>query len=346
MAPKHHGDLIVTTENDELLPNQADLPGPVIKDEKLPPQCHQIVWRNVILFIILHTGALVGIYTATLCSPATWAWTVVYALCSALGVTAGAHRLWAHRTYRAKLPLRIFLAICNTAAFQNHIYEWSRDHRVHHKYSETHADPHNVNRGFFFAHMGWLCVRKHPDVISKGRKLDLSDLVADPVVMIQKRFYLPGVALFCFTLPAVIPHLFWGESLINAYFFSSLLRYAMLLHFTWCVNSVAHLWGSRPYDKTISPVENIFVSMGAAGEGFHNYHHTFPQDYSTSEYGWKFNMSTMFIDVMAAIGQAYNRRKISPEIVLMRKLRTGDGKKTDWEPRDENAGKVDDKKSD
>lgn len=71
--------------------------------------------------------------------------------------------------------------------YQNDIYEWSRDHRVHHKYSETDADPHNASRGFFFAHIGWLLVRKHPDVIENGQKLELSDLKNDRVVMFQRR---------------------------------------------------------------------------------------------------------------------------------------------------------------
>ena len=71
--------------------------------------------------------------------------------------------------------------------FQNDILDWSRDHRVHHKYSETDADPHNAKRGFFFAHVGWLLVKKHPDVTEKGRGLDFSDLYADKIVMFQRR---------------------------------------------------------------------------------------------------------------------------------------------------------------
>lgn len=104
-----------------------------------------------------------------------------------MGITAGAHRLWAHRTYAAKLPLRILLMIMQTTALQNHIYEWTRDHRVHHKFTETDADPHNAKRGFFFSHVGWLMVRKHKDVFIKGKTVDLSDLEADPVVMFQKK---------------------------------------------------------------------------------------------------------------------------------------------------------------
>lgn len=106
---------------------------------------------------------------------------------SGIGITAGVHRLWSHRAYKARLPLRIFLMLCQSLAFQNSIYEWTRDHRVHHKFTDTNADPHNSRRGFFFAHMGWLMCKKHPDVKEKGKQIDMSDLEADPVVMFQKK---------------------------------------------------------------------------------------------------------------------------------------------------------------
>lgn len=104
-----------------------------------------------------------------------------------LGITAGVHRLWSHRAYKARLPLRIFLMLCQSLAFQNSIYEWCRDHRVHHKFTDTNGDPHNSGRGFFFAHMGWLMCKKHPDVKERGKAIDMSDIWADPVVRFQKR---------------------------------------------------------------------------------------------------------------------------------------------------------------
>lgn len=67
------------------------------------------------------------------------------------------------------------------------MYTWALDHRVHHKYSETDADPHDVRRGFFFAHVGWLFTTPHPEVIAKRRAIDMSDLEADPIIMWQKR---------------------------------------------------------------------------------------------------------------------------------------------------------------
>ncbi|XP_059235292.1 stearoyl-CoA desaturase 5 [Mustela nigripes] len=246
-------------------------------------------------------------------------------LLNALGVTAGAHRLWSHRSYKAKLPLRIFLAAANSMAFQNDIFKWARDHRVHHKYSETDADPHNARRGFFFSHIGWLFVRKHQDVIEKGRKLDLTDLLADPVVRFQRKYYKITVALMCFLIPTMVPWCFWGESLWNSYFLASILRYTISLNITWLVNSAAHMYGNRPYDKHISPRQNLLVTLGTIGEGFHNYHHTFPFDYSSSEFGLNFNPTTWFIDLMCWLGLATDRRRATKPMIEARKARTGDG---------------------
>ncbi|XP_034253876.1 acyl-CoA desaturase-like [Thrips palmi] len=95
--------------------------------------------------------------------------------------------------------------------FQYSIYEWARNHRVHHKFMDTDVDPHNIKRGFFFAHVGWLMVHKHPDVRAKGKIVDVSDLEADPIVMFQKRYYYTLMVLFAFVMPTAVPWLLWGE---------------------------------------------------------------------------------------------------------------------------------------
>lgn len=119
---------------------------------------------------------------------------------------------------------------------------------MHHKYSETDADPHNAKRGLFFSHVGWLLCKKHPEVISKGKGLDVSDLLNDPIVYYQKKYYLILMPLVCFVLPVITPMYFWGETFSNAWFVN-LLRYTVTLNATWCVNSLAHFFGGRPYDK-------------------------------------------------------------------------------------------------
>ncbi|XP_049868594.1 acyl-CoA Delta-9 desaturase-like [Pectinophora gossypiella] len=291
----------------------------------------RIVWRNVIIFAALHLG---GVYGAFLfLAKAKWA-TSIFAvflyLCSGLGITAGAHRLWAHKSYKARWPLRLLLTVFNTMAFQDAAIDWARDHRMHHKYSETDADPHNATRGFFFSHVGWLLVRKHPEIKNKGHTIDMGDLWADPILRFQKKHYLVLMPLFCFVLPTIIPTL-WGESLWNGYFVCAIFRYVYVLNVTWLVNSAAHMFGTKPYDKNINPVENKSVALVVFGEGFHNYHHTFPWDYKTAELGgYSLNLTKMFIDTMAKLGLAYDLKTVSHEVIEKRVKRTGDGSHDVW----------------
>ena len=108
-------------------------------------------------------------------------------------------------------------------------------------------------------------------VIKAGRTLDFSDLEADPVVMFQDSLD-PWFALFmCFILPALIGKHAWGEGFWNAFWVAGSLRYCVVLHFTWLVNSAAHMFGDHPYDYKSWPSENPFVSICAIGEGWHNW---------------------------------------------------------------------------
>ena len=284
-----------------------------------------IVWPNVFGMALLHLFAAYGFFVG---APATtwgnWLFFTVYFLFSGFGVTAGAHRLWTHRSYKAHIVYRIMLMLFNCISMQNDVLEWSRDHRVHHKYSETDADPHNAKRGFFFAHVGWLLMKKHPQVIIKGQQIDMSDLKADPVLRFQHKFFYPMALFFALVVPLLVPWYFWGDSLLHCFCFTVVFRYVFLLHATWLVNSAAHLWGTHPYDEGLKPAENYFVSITAIGEGFHNYHHAFPYDYSTSEFGPFFNVTTAFIDIFAGLGLVWGRKKVSQAAVLARKKRTGE----------------------
>ncbi|KAJ8944708.1 hypothetical protein NQ318_007921 [Aromia moschata] len=213
---------------------------------------------------------------------------------------------------------------------QNSLLDWVRDHRVHHKFTETNADPHNIKRGFFFAHVGWLMMRKHPDVIRMGKALDYSDLFVDPLVVFHQKYFIWLKLLFCFILPTMIPPLLWGESLILTIKAIAIVRYTLSLNFTWLVNSAAHLWGTKPYDKKIDPVQNLTVSVVAMGEGYHNYHHTFPWDYRASEMGSSLNITTLWLNFFEKIGWAYDLKSPSQELVKKVVTTHGDGTHYKW----------------
>uniref|UniRef100_A0A0R3RPJ2 FA_desaturase domain-containing protein n=1 Tax=Elaeophora elaphi TaxID=1147741 RepID=A0A0R3RPJ2_9BILA len=317
-----------------------------------------IVWRNVMLFAALHVASLVGLYQFIFL--AKWPTLLWYCICwlmGVMGITAGAHRLWSHRSYKAKWPARLFLMFCNSMAFQasiplhniffafsltnarislnNDVIEWARDHRCHHKWTDTDADPHNTtrqgfsvsffhhinDRGMFFAHMGWLMVRKHPEVKRKGAQLDLSDLFNDPILAFQRRHYLKLVLFAWFVVPTFVPVYFWGESFKIAVYTCTLLRYCTTLHGTWLINSLAHKYGFKPYNPNITPVDSFVLAVSAMGEGGHNYHHTFPQDYRTSEYVLHFNVTKIFIDILFFLGLAYDMKVVPQKIIERQKAK-------------------------
>lgn len=288
----------------------------------------KVVWRNVILFVILHSYTLFGLY---LCITGqvkflTYIATFLFYIAGGLGITMGAHRLWAHKSFKASTSVRFVLMIFQTLSFQNSIYEWCRDHRVHHKFTETDADPHNARRGFFFAHMGWLMTKKHPDVIKSGKTLNYSDLMEDPLVRFQHKYYLPLVALVCFVIPTMIPVYLWNEHWLTALMVPGFLRYTCVLHFTWCVNSLAHYVGVRPYDKSMYASENPLVAYLALGEGWHNFHHVFPFDYRAAELGGftTKNVTTGIIEFLNKYGFTYELKAASDSMIEKRILRTGD----------------------
>mmetsp|Transcript_11882 Transcript_11882/g.14837 ORF Transcript_11882/g.14837 Transcript_11882/m.14837 type:complete len:166 (-) Transcript_11882:115-612(-) len=121
--------------------------------------------------------------------------------------------------------------------------------------------------------------------------------------------------VFCFVLPPLIAWGFWGEAFADAFFVSGGLRYCLVLHGTFLVNSVAHAYGDRPYDS-VSPCqarENPVVTLLTLGEGWHNWHHKYPFDYAASEWGVsrQFNMSKLFIDFWAFLGLVWGRKRAS-----------------------------------
>ncbi|KAF0698672.1 Aste57867_10713 [Aphanomyces stellatus] len=268
-------------------------------------------WPMIVYLATCHALALVAVHYFTSAKWQTWVWTLVCYKLSALGITGGAHRLWSHKSYKAAAPVKAFLMLCSSMANQGTIYHWARDHRVHHKWSETDADPHNAKRGLFFSHVGWLLVKKDPKVIEAGKMINMDDLKADPFVMFQQRLN-PWINLVvCFALPMVVAVVCWNDSWIIGVLLPGVFRYVAVLHATWLVNSVAHFYGATPYDPAISPTENTIVAFFAIGEGWHNWHHVFPYDYAASEYGvsTQWNPTKLFIDTMAALGLVTDRKR-------------------------------------
>lgn len=156
--------------------------------------------------------------------------------------------------------------------------------------------------------------------------MDASDLMKDPVVKFQHDNYFPLFLATTLLLPVGMSMAFLGESLMPALVIGVGMRYAISFHITFFVNSAAHMFGDRPYNDRIPSSENPWISWAAIGEGYHNYHHAYPWDYATGETGNRFNFTKVFIDFMFKIGQAYNLKSASDELISMSKAKVIENK--------------------
>lgn len=169
-------------------------------------------------------------------------------------------------------------------------------------------------------------LKKHPEVHRQGKKLNHQDLDDEPLIVWQKRLYFPLFLLLGVLMPTLVPYYGWDEDIWVAFFVPSVLRTVVVMHHLFTVNSIAHIWGLRPYNANIGPTESKLTMYLSMGEGSHNYHHTFPMDYANCEKKWweVFNPSTLVIDICCMLGLARDLKKPSPEVVRGVVCRKGD----------------------
>ncbi len=238
-------------------------------------------------------------------SPWAWIFFAVFLVLNGIGIGSGYHRLWSHRAYEAHWLLRAFLAFIGGMALQNSILVWCIRHRAHHRdVDDNDKDPYSIGRGFWFAHIGWM-LRDY-----KSGELDWSiapDLARDPVVAWQHRYYLPLVLFSNIALPLLLGWAVgdvWGVFLL-----AGILRLVLSHHVTFFINSLCHMWGSRPYSDSNSARDNWFLAIITYGEGYHNYHHMFQNDYRNGIRWWQYDINKWFIATCAWLGLARNLKR-------------------------------------
>jgi len=224
-----------------------------------------------------------------------------------MSITAGYHRLWSHKTYKAHPAVRLILAVGGACALQNDILCWASDHRRHHQHVDNNdKDPYSAGRGFWFSHIGWI-LRHYPS----GKKdfSNVKDLHHDPIVMWQHRNYLTLVLATNIGLPALIG-LIHGD-IIASLLLAGLLRLVLSQHVTYFINSLAHMWGRQPYSDQSSARDNGLLALITYGEGYHNYHHTFQWDYRNGVKWWHYDPTKWMIGGLSFIGLTSDLKRCS-----------------------------------
>ena len=247
-----------------------------------------------------------------------WSWLFfgVFLVLNGIGIGSGYHRLWSHRTYEAHAALRWFLAVMGGMALQNSIIVWSARHRVHHReVDDDDKDPYSIGRGFWFAHIGWM-LRDYP-----SGDVDYSlvkDLERDPVAAWQHRWYWSLV----WTTNVAVPLLLgWATGdVLGMFLLAGVARLVLNHHVTFFINSLAHMWGRQPYTDENSARDQHFLALITYGEGYHNYHHMFQNDYRCGIRWWHLDINKWFISACAILGLARNRRRAPAFKVLRARL--------------------------
>ena len=278
----------------------------------------KIVWRNAAFLILTPLAAAVAVPWYALTVGISWVDVAALAgtwIAIGLSVTAGYHRLFTHRTYTATAPVRAVFAVLGGAALENSVIAWAAAHRFHHRHVDTDNDPYNPQEGFFHSHMGWVMVEgpKHDDTSN------VPDLWDDPICRFQHRHY---TALAVGTNLALTAGLGWLTGRwLGMIVIALLLRIVVTHHFTFLINSAAHIWGSRRWSDAHSARDNWLLSFFTFGEGYHNYHHTFQADYRNGAQWYNWDPSKWLIWTLEKLGLA-SRLKRSPVDVRLSRLFT------------------------
>lgn len=283
---------------------------------KKPP----IIWTNVTLFSLTTLVAAVAVpwYAITI----GFGWSEIIAMIVCLGycgmsITAGYHRLWAHKTYEAHKVLQYIYAIGGAFALQNSALHWSSDHRIHHRHVDhDDKDPYSASRGFWYSHIGWMLRDYQGDAYSDYN--NVKDLQKNPIVMWQHRNYLALTIATNFGIPLLLGVI--SGNIIGMLLLAGVLRLVLSHHFTFFINSLAHIWGSQPYTEQNSARDNGILAFFTYGEGYHNFHHIFEYDYRNGIKWYQFDPTKWFIKVASWVGLTTKLRVCPPERIEQAKL--------------------------
>ncbi len=219
-----------------------------------------------------------------------------------LSIRIGSHSYYSHRAFKTRTYRSQYaIATLFSGTFQNFLDIWAEFHAIHHAFSDSIRDPYSVVDGFGWAHMGWI-----PRAPYEVELQHLPELATNPVVQWQRRNYLKIAVIVAFFVPTAIIALGAGtyalltegvyagllalsrgfvEGVLIAGWFTLCLQY----HFTWCVNSVAHTWGSARHGHKTAR-DNPPLGLVTAGEGSaHGRHHQAPTDYRIDPRWWAFD---------------------------------------------------------
>jgi len=269
----------------------------------------RVDWIKSIPFFVVHFIPLLAIFTGVRVFDVVLCF-VLYAG-RMFFISAGYHRYFSHRSYKLGRFMQFVMAFGGTTCAQKGPLWWAGHHRNHHLYSDTEKDIHSPKRGFWWSHVGWiLCNKFKPTPEDRIR-----DFTKYPeLVWLDKHCLVPptilGAAVF----------LLWGPSaLLIGFFLSTVLLY----HATFCINSLAHVFGRRRYATTDTSRNSLILALMTMGEGWHNNHHHYRSSVNQGFYWWEIDFSYYVLRLFSLFGLVKDVRTPPREVLSVNRVKDG-----------------------
>ena len=241
-------------------------------------------------------------------------WTI-----TAAGITVGYHRFFTHGSFKANRAVKIALAIAGSLALEGSLDQWVADHRKHHKFSDEIGDPHSpwrfgttkraIAKGLYYAHVGWFFDPQNTSIAKYA-----PDIAADKDLRRISRYF-PLAITTTLLLPALLGGLItWSWiGALTAFFWAGIIRVALVHHVTWSINSICHVFGTRPFNSRDKSSNVAWLAIPSFGESWHNLHHV---DQTSARHGvlrGQIDLSAEIIRGLEKLGWARDVRWPKPE---------------------------------
>lgn len=299
----------------DLAPTNFDTPSLSTASHKQKHFLHGVDWAAAIWIAVVHLGALAA--------PFYFSWQgltamlVLYWLTGGIGICLGYHRLLSHRSFKTYSPVRWLIAWIGGLAGEGSAIHWCANHRIHHARSDHEGDPHSPREGFLWSHALW-CLQKMTAEERQAMHLRWApDLCSDPVLRFLDRTFLlwqVAVAASIFALGYWIDGATMGISMLV---WGVFLRMTIVLHATWCINSVTHVWGYKTYENGDDSKNLWWVALITFGEGWHNNHHAYQRAANYGHRWWELDTTYMMIRLMKLTKLAWEIAPIPPKALAI-----------------------------
>ena len=263
----------------------------------LSKSLHNYQFGAVAAFATLHLAAL-GVFFVPFRWSYFWLMLAMYAV-RMFGVTAGYHRYFSHRSFKLNRFYQLLLALLAQSSGQKSVLWWAAHHRVHHRHSDQQPDVHSPGlRGFWWAHVGWVISNTY-DEYDPALIRDFSKF---PELRWLDRYHWVPTAV----LGAVI--YFAGG--LGAFLWGYVLSTVILYHATFCINSLAHVWGTRRFATADESRNNFVLALVTFGEGWHNNHHRFMYACRQGILWWELDLTYYGLRLLGWLGIARELRGV------------------------------------